>query len=93
MKTKIYFTLTLLTALALIACDNDRQVTGNTTYIREGVGLGSIIAVVASWSRNQSILWAILHGIFSWFLCDILCAYEGQYPEILKNRNHSKPIN
>jgi hypothetical protein len=67
MKTKIYFTLTLLTALALIACDNDRQVTGNTTYIREGVGLGSIIAVVASWSRNQSILWAILHGIFSWF--------------------------
>ena len=32
-----------------------------------GVGLGSVIAVVASWSRNQSILWAILHGILSWF--------------------------
>ena len=28
--------------------------------------LGSAIAVVLSWSRNASILWAILHGIFSW---------------------------
>lgn len=36
------------------------------TVINNGVGLGSVIAVVASWSRNQSILWAILHGIFSW---------------------------
>ncbi|MBD1397790.1 hypothetical protein H9Q13_11495 [Pontibacter sp. JH31] len=38
-----------------------------TTVIEKGVGLGAVIAVVASWSRNQSILWAILHGIFSWF--------------------------
>lgn len=29
--------------------------------------LGAIIAVVISWSVNQSILWAILHGIFGWF--------------------------
>ena len=36
------------------------------TVISNGVGLGSVIAVVASWSRNESILWAILHGIFSW---------------------------
>jgi hypothetical protein len=28
--------------------------------------LGSSIAVVLSWARNGSILWAILHGIFSW---------------------------
>jgi hypothetical protein len=28
--------------------------------------LGSAIAVVLSWSRNASILWMILHGIFSW---------------------------
>jgi len=38
----------------------------NITYIREGVTLGTVIAVVASWSRNSSVLWAILHGIFSW---------------------------
>jgi mono/diheme cytochrome c family protein len=28
--------------------------------------LGSAIAVVLSWARNGSILWAILHGILSW---------------------------
>ena len=32
-----------------------------------GIGLGSAIAVVCSWHRNRSILWAILAGIFSWF--------------------------
>jgi len=31
-----------------------------------GIGLGSIIAVVASWSRNKSILWAIVHGLMGW---------------------------
>jgi hypothetical protein len=34
---------------------------------RAGIGLGSAIAVAISWSANQSILWAILHGFFSWF--------------------------
>lgn len=28
--------------------------------------LGMAIAVVLSWARNASILWAILHGFFSW---------------------------
>jgi hypothetical protein len=32
-----------------------------------GVELGAVIAVVCSWTRNRPILWAILHGIFSWF--------------------------
>lgn len=35
-------------------------------YIGPGVGLGTIIAVVVSWSRNHSILWAIVHGILGW---------------------------
>jgi hypothetical protein len=35
-------------------------------YIAPGVGLGTIIAVVVSWSRNKSILWAIIHGILGW---------------------------
>jgi hypothetical protein len=34
--------------------------------VQSGVGLGSVIAVVCSWHRNQSILWAILAGILSW---------------------------
>ncbi len=43
--------------------------TENTTQIvtKSGIGLGSVIAVVTSWDRNKSILWAILHGICSWF--------------------------
>ena len=31
-----------------------------------GIGLGSAIAVAISWSLHKSILWAILHGAFSW---------------------------
>ncbi len=34
---------------------------------RSGIGLGSALAVVISWSTNQSILWAALHGVLSWF--------------------------
>jgi len=32
----------------------------------KGLSLGSVIAVTISWSVNHSILWAILHGVFSW---------------------------
>jgi hypothetical protein len=38
-----------------------------TIVTQSGIGLGSVIAVVCSWQRNRSILWAILAGIFSWF--------------------------
>ena len=38
----------------------------NTVYVSNGIGLGAAIAVVCSWQRNRSILWAILAGIFSW---------------------------
>lgn len=65
---KTFFTAAILIALLLVSCGYNREAEGNDiTYIREGVGFGTIIAIVASWSRNQSILWAILHGIFSWF--------------------------
>ena len=33
---------------------------------RYGVSFGSALAMVISYSHNQSILWAIIHGIFSW---------------------------
>jgi hypothetical protein len=36
------------------------------TATQTGIGLGSAIAVVCSWQRNRSILWAILAGILSW---------------------------
>ena len=40
---------------------------GSTMIVHNGIGLGSVIAVVCSWDRNRSILWAILAGLFSWF--------------------------
>jgi len=39
---------------------------GAFSVVRDGVGLGSVIAVVCSWQRNRSILWAILAGLLSW---------------------------
>ena len=35
-------------------------------YYGPGIGLGTLIAVVVSWSRNKSILWAIIHGLLGW---------------------------
>ena len=36
------------------------------TITQSGISMGSALAVVCSWQRNRSILWAILAGIFSW---------------------------
>ena len=32
-----------------------------------GIGFGSALAITISWSQWHSILWAIIHGILSWF--------------------------
>ena len=44
------------------------QIAAQTTTVvgQAGIGLGSAIAVVCSWQRNRSTLWAILAGILSW---------------------------
>ena len=34
---------------------------------KAGIGLGSALAVAISWSINKSIIWAIVHGVLSWF--------------------------
>lgn len=56
------------TTLILISCGNDPNYNGyaQPVYVGPGIGLGTIIAVVISWSRNKSILWAIIHGILGW---------------------------
>ena len=33
---------------------------------RAGIGFGTALANAISWSQHKSIMWAILHGIFSW---------------------------
>ena len=36
------------------------------TPVRAGIGFGSALAIAISWSVNHSIVWAIIHGVFSW---------------------------
>jgi hypothetical protein len=35
--------------------------------VKTGLSFGSALAMVISFTQHQSVLWAILHGIFSWF--------------------------
>lgn len=62
--------LPLMLVILFISCGPgpDQYADGYTrpAYVFPGVGLGTIIAVVISWSRNHSILWAIIHGILGW---------------------------
>ena len=44
----------------------ERRRRRRTEVARSGVTLGSALAIAISWSQNQSILWAIVHGILSW---------------------------
>lgn len=34
---------------------------------RAGISMGAALAITISWGANKSILWAIIHGFFSWF--------------------------
>ena len=46
-----------------------------------GIGLGSVIAILCSWERNRSIIWAIVAAVLSWL-------YVGYY--ILTRRPKSR---
>ncbi len=37
------------------------------TAVKSGIGFGSVLAIVISYTAYKSVLWAIIHGIFSWF--------------------------
>lgn len=34
--------------------------------VSAGVSFGTALAIVISWWRNRSLLWAIVHGVLSW---------------------------
>jgi len=34
--------------------------------VRDGISFGSALAIVLSYTKNASILWAIVHGVLSW---------------------------
>jgi hypothetical protein len=37
------------------------------TVVSSGISFGSALAITISWSLNKSVIWAIVHGLFSWF--------------------------
>ena len=41
--------------------------TKNVSVGSTGYSMGAILAMVISWSVNESILWAMFHGVTSWF--------------------------
>jgi hypothetical protein len=41
------------------------HITEQATHV--GISMGCAIAIVCSWQRNRSILWAILAAFLSWF--------------------------
>lgn len=65
MNKKYQFTV-LFTFLSLSCFAHDTSGELQQTVIRNGIGLGSVIAAITSWDRNKSVLLAIVHGIFSW---------------------------
>ena len=36
------------------------------TAVRSGIGFGSALAMVISFTLNRSIFWAIIHGLLGW---------------------------
>ncbi|MCH8023704.1 MAG: hypothetical protein IIB43_03255 [Candidatus Marinimicrobia bacterium] len=34
--------------------------------VTQGISFGTALAIAISWSLNHSVLWAIIHGVFSW---------------------------
>ena len=34
--------------------------------VKAGIGFGTALAIAISYAHNQSILWAIVHGLLSW---------------------------
>lgn len=62
---KIIF-VTIMGLLLTLAVYGQGFTNTNMAAINTGIGIGSAIAVVASWSRNESVLWAIFHGICGW---------------------------
>jgi hypothetical protein len=61
---KLHVLLGILLILLIASCGGEGS--SQTGILSGGIGLGSLIAVLASWERNKSVFWAILHCLFGW---------------------------
>lgn len=66
MNRIILFLAAITLGIASCTCGGHYESGYQPIYVYPGIGLGTIIAVVVSWSRNHSILWAIIHGFLGW---------------------------
>jgi hypothetical protein len=44
-----------------------RNVIVQRDVVKSGVGFGSALAMVISYTAYKSVLWAVIHGLFGWF--------------------------
>ena len=66
-KNVLICTLVLLSQIIVAQTTTISGSNFQSTLTYSGIELGSVIAIVISWSRNESIVFAILHGILGWF--------------------------
>jgi hypothetical protein len=62
-KQALFMTLVLIFVVITVQAEDGIL---NKSRLKDGVSLGSVIAVVISWDRNKSILLAIFHALLSW---------------------------
>jgi hypothetical protein len=74
--TKKILSSAVFCALFFAACTMAPNYNGymQPIYLGPSIGLGTVIAVVVSWSRNKSILWAIIHGHIGMVVCYLCIA-------------------
>lgn len=60
---KLLFTLVFIFLSTASFANNENS---SVEIIKTGVSFGTVLAVVISWSRNKSLLLAIIHGVFGW---------------------------
>lgn len=66
LKIAILFLLPILAFASCVAAGPGTPVYYQPVYYGPGIGLGSLIAVLISWKRNESILLAIVAAILGW---------------------------
>lgn len=82
MTKYLSFTFLIFALIFVFSQEHSESMVGDgvtKTVTQTGISLGSVIAVVISWDRNKSLLWAIIHGILGW-LYVIYYALTNKYP-------------
>jgi hypothetical protein len=56
---------------------NGRRWSFRVEGAKYGASFGSALAITISYSNNHSILWAIIHGFFSWLYVIYFALFHG----------------